>query len=134
MNMQLPLDIRYKQLVAFRHSRHEPELTDEQIAALSGVDVTLLAAVRNGKVTALSPHDADAIATSLGLEDGSYLRPLDTPGLVENAEVMHEKLQMYIEARALGVQRIAARDTSDSPRLVGWVRQHLRNLSDRKAI
>lgn len=129
--MDLTLKERYERLVAFAHNRRESELTDTEVAERSGVDLAILHQIRDGSLAALCAHDADAITRTLGLQSGSYLGSLDSPEDFAEATTMHEKLDLYIAARELGVQHIAARDTSRSPRLVGRVRDQLRALASR---
>lgn len=129
MEVDLSLQIRYARLVAFAHNRREPELTDVQVGERSGVDPEALRMVRAGQLTKLPAGAADAIATGLGLEDGAYLEDLRTPEQKQVAEEMHERLEMYIQARELGVRRIAARNTHNSSGLARRVSEHLRALA-----
>lgn len=130
MTDNLPLRARYLRLLDFAHSRTEPALSDAQVAERSGVALSVLSQIREGSIVEIDAAEATAIATSLGLLDGSYLHaPLANSVAMADVQVMHEKLEMYIEARSLGVERIAARDITQSAGLVGRVRDHLRVLS-----
>lgn len=126
-----PLQERYMRLVEFAHSRREPEPSDQTVSERSGVPVEVLTAIRNGQMNRIEESTARDIAVALGLHSGTYLSDVETASQIDDVQSMHERLLMFIEARNLGVQHIAARDTTRSPELISRVRDHLRRVSFR---
>ncbi|MFZ2510950.1 MAG: hypothetical protein WAW85_07670 [Gordonia sp. (in: high G+C Gram-positive bacteria)] len=102
---------RYSLLVCFAHSRREEALTSSQIADRTGLPCALFDDVAAGR-RHFTAGQAAVTAAALGLQDAAYLaaHPGDDVAVI----AMYERLQLLVEARDLGVQHIAARDTAGS--------------------
>lgn len=120
------LSHRYQRLVSFAHSRREPALTPAQVAERTALPVGLLESVERGAAD-FTHEEAAAVATALGLNDADYLaaQPEDS----EAAVAMYERLLLLIQARDLGVQHIAARDTCGGEGFISTVRARLSLLA-----
>ena len=126
-----PLSDRLNRLIDFSHQRSEQPLTDTQIAirtADHGVSAVAVAAARSGQPSGLNHQQLAAIGRVLGLLDPVYLTPDNA--VVDDAVRarildFHDRLDLMIEARTLGIQHIATRNVDQDPRLIPKLRAAL---------
>ncbi|MYR08998.1 hypothetical protein GTV32_22980 [Gordonia sp. SID5947] len=83
----------------------------------------------SGDRTDIPVETRRAITEIFGLVDDTYLSDPQTAAGADAIIVMHERLLMYSEARDLGVQHIATRDTERDPALISKVRAELRAMT-----
>lgn len=118
---------RYDRLINWAHSRTESPLTPEQVSERSGVAIAAINAVRSGR-GAFTEDEARAAGRALGLTDPVYLFAELTADDLPRVVAMHERLAMFIEARELGVEHIAARGACDEAAVIQRVRSHIASL------
>ncbi|WP_143708025.1 hypothetical protein [Gordonia terrae] len=137
-----PLSERISRLVTFGHSRHEPALTDRQIADKVSTAVNapvpedLIRGLREGTEKAVPTDLVAPLAAVFGLFDIAYLAPEHaslSSDEVDRILLMHERLELLSEARDLGVQHIATRDVDQDPQLISKLKAALNAMTKKNS-
>ena len=124
---------RLNLMIDFAHSRGEDPFTNVVLARKASehlatpVTAETIEAVRTGRTPDLSHELAEALCRPCGLSTGNYLTlPANHP----EVQTKVEQFQMLITARDLGVQHIAARDTSNTISAITRARDQLRQMTE----
>ena len=123
---------RLNLMIEFAHSRDEQPFTSAELAGKASVHLEtpvtaeVIDAVRSGRTSDLSPELAEALCRPCGLSTGRYLI---LPATHSEVQTKIEQFQMLITARDLGVQHIAARDTSNATSAIARAREQLHQMN-----
>lgn len=133
---QLSVAERMDLLINFAHGRDEEPLTEVELAGHASsfmsapVAAETVAAIRAGAISLIHPDLADALCRAAGQRPGNGWF-LTLPAADRRVQEKIAQLEMLITARSLGVQHIAARDTSDDPAAaVAQAEEQLRHIAD----